>query len=223
MARIFIQQKSTATTANSIAVTLPNPTTTGNFLFAAITTANGTVSSISDSQTNTYSNSIAVYNYTGTHRLTLYFAENITGGTNTITANLSAVQITSMVVREYQGVKKSGSYQTDGRNSASTTAVSSGAITPTTANQLNIAVATGASSNVFTRGDEWKNFLMEISATTDGIGIEESVGFTNVTGKFTSNLGLVWGCIVATFLLDVGNAITINNLRPRAFSPGIAR
>ncbi len=110
-------------------------TTTGNMVLVSIGIVGTTVSSITDSQSNTYTK----IDGTGTSRAELWYAYNITGGTTpTVTATCGAIGANvTMIIREYSGLTTTDPLDKHVVGTGASTAASSGATAATAqANEL---------------------------------------------------------------------------------------
>lgn len=132
-------------TATTIAQSFRGNVTAGNLIVAAVSwdtaTAVGTLT-CSDNLGNAYT-TINIWNdTTGTQALGICYAPNVTGGAATVTATLSASQVTRrLVISEYNGVAASSpvdQYTGVGGGTGTTTAnaTTSGTVTPTVEGDL---------------------------------------------------------------------------------------
>lgn len=118
--------------ADTVQVEMPLPVTSGNLIVVAVIQYGGTVmngSSISDSRSNTYTLIDSVQSYTSDtqFRLGLYYAYNVTGGTDTITFTGSSTPSISLMIAEFSGVTTADPLdRTQKAESGASTSVSSG-------------------------------------------------------------------------------------------------
>lgn len=185
---------------DNIAVTLPNVSTSGNLIVVEVTwdKQNRTLASLTDSKGNTYRQIAAETNWGTTYRSTLYYAYNISAGSTpiTITANLDhkTQNLLEIYASEYSNIMSIA----DPLDKAKTTtgsgaAINSGAVTPTTANQLVYGIAIGesvkinAASGFNVRSTDQDNVVEDIAGASTS---SQSAGFTG---------GGNWIAQVATF------------------------
>jgi hypothetical protein len=193
----FAQGTSAAT--NSPTATLPINTTSGNtIVVAAVNAGARTISSITDSQSNTYS----VID-TGTNpNSEFWYAKNITGGTTpTITATYVGGAAASCVIACYElGGVSASPLDVHTVASGSSTAPASGNTASTTVASEQVIAWTGVSINsALTKGTGYGN-LVSRANSTQVLGMENKlVSATGAqSGGFTSGNG-AWICGVASF------------------------
>lgn len=135
-ATITLVQKvsNTNTGASSIAATLPSAVTTGNFIVVTVDGYNTSVPSsftIADSHGNSYVIAGVIKSNADSVFSAIYYAANVTGGTDTVTVTPSSgsPQL-SIVVAEFSGVSNSSPLQTTASATGTGTTPSSGNMTP---------------------------------------------------------------------------------------------
>ena len=136
----FVQVKAATpqTPSSSVAVTYPVAQTAGNLNIVAVgwNDTTSTVSSISDSQGNTYTLAIGPTTGTGL-RQSIYYAPNIKGGSNTVTVTFNQAAIwVDVRVLEYSGLSTTSPLDVTAGAVGTGTSASSGAATTTVANEL---------------------------------------------------------------------------------------
>lgn len=206
---VYVQSTSTAVLGvGSTSASWSSNTTTGNLIVVGVTLTNaatiGTVTNITDNQSNTYVKAIsgAGTSLGDVLNTELWYASNITGGAGSVTVN-HTIDNTSMFAREYTG------YSTlDVTSSAlgSSTAPNTGTVTTNFGSEL-IVVATGddkgASQTWFAAG----TFLdMGGTATTITGASMENVLTTVAaakTGTLTLGLAANWVSLFASFYKPV--------------------
>ena len=132
------QKRITAGTVNSLAFT--NPNTAGNLIVVYAAWNNTGPVALSDSRGNTYT-SVApatAWGNTNSWRSQLFYAKNISGGTNTVTATFGTA-ITSfgkLLIHEYSGLDRNNPLDASASSIGTTNAMNSGSATTTNGNDL---------------------------------------------------------------------------------------
>jgi glucose/arabinose dehydrogenase len=149
----FVQARAkevTSGTANSLAFSSAN--TAGNLIVAYVIWGNSNSVSLSDSRGNAYASAIARTTWNGTWSAQVFYAKNVAGGSNTVTATF-ATAITSFAViyiHEYAGIDKVNPLDVSKGAIGTARAMSSGSVTTTNANDL--LFGAGASKSSVTKG-----------------------------------------------------------------------
>lgn len=146
---------------NSFAVTLPNSSTAGNCLIAAISVDTQTVSSVTDNKGQTWTQAAALSLPTSGH-IYMYYVPNSLAGVTTITVTLGVLTTSAMcvVAAEYFGVNSATPLDQTSTNSQTTnvTAVTSGS-TATTSQAIELLFGMHytrqAASDAMTPGTGW--------------------------------------------------------------------
>jgi len=203
-------------------VSMGNTTTGNTIVVIVVTDASGSsVTSITDSQSNSYSKIDGVAWSVGFDSLEAWQASSITGGAlPTITVNLSASDSAILLAREYSGLN---GLDTHVIATGSGSALTSGATSNTTTRTLVIGYSgQSATSGSPTAGSGFVNLSVATSGTVK-LAIEDKIvtGQGPQTATFTGS-GLGYACGVANFIIP-NPGFTVNNLRPHPFSPGLAR
>lgn len=202
MANALVQTATGGTTSGtSHTVTWGSDTTTGNLFVASIMVGGASsVSSITDSQSNTWTK---ITSLTGTSTVTLeiWYSKNITGGTTpTITINHSNQQANS-IVREFSGLDTASPLDKSAIAAGIGGSPSSGATaTTTSANELVVGFAADI-VNAGTVGAGYSNLLRQQKAGTTMSAYIEGKTVTS-TGTQTATFGgmsSIWVVGVATF------------------------
>lgn len=175
--------------------------TTGNLNVVCVRTAGGTVSSITDTASNTYTN-IAGFAPAG-DRLEIWYAKNTTGNaSNVVTANFSSTNFVTVLVMEYSGADTSAPLDTSATSSSTTsTTVTSNSFTTTAANEVLVACAQVASVSVAWSAGSGYTKRYPSSGNTVVIGEDNIVSSvqTGVTATATTTGANNKTIIVATF------------------------
>jgi glucose/arabinose dehydrogenase/uncharacterized protein YjdB len=178
---------------SSLAVSLSGNTSAGNLLVVGVDWEVANLVSLTDGQGNTFTQ-------IGTDGLTpngtkarLYYARNIRGGAETVTVTMSGSDpVLQLYVAEYAGADLTNPLDVTVKSSGSGSAVSSGAVVTTTANDQLVAfcVSNGTcstGSGYTARSTHSGNLLEDRVAATPG----------SYTATATSNSG--WAMILAAF------------------------
>ena len=121
--------------ANSLSLSFPTSTVAGDFILIAFDyDTNATPSSVTDSQGNVFTAVGNQLTSPGGTRSRVYYANNIKGGADTVTVNLSATSSwLELYLSEYSGVNQTNPIDAQAGTSGSAGAVSSGNATTTVA------------------------------------------------------------------------------------------
>ncbi len=218
-----VQTKTGTGSAPTVNITWNGDTTTGNLIVIAIgTQATSVVSSITDSQSNSYSK---VDGTTNTNDGELWYAENITGGTTpTVTITLTSILSTAAVMREYSGIAASAlDAHTITTMSNNAKAFSTAASVSAQPNELVVGYIS-TSTTTPTVDSSFSNLSTVSNSVIVGLAdrISNAKDSHNVQFTVGSAESTVVG--VAGFKdNEIGNGLSINKLRPRTFAPGLAR
>jgi len=145
----------------TLAVGISNTQAGATLCVYAVCTGTQTLSSVSDTQGNTYTVGTTVNEPTNNLRLTLAYAKNIVGGAgaNTVTATFSASTSNSFImVGELRGVTSNsfdnsgGANQGGGGPGTGANAITTGNVTPTNQPALIYALAMSCGNNNVTAG-----------------------------------------------------------------------
>jgi hypothetical protein len=156
-----------------------------------------TVSSVTDSKGNTYSEAIGGSTYGSDGKLYTYYASNINGGSGaiTVTVTLSGASGYDVIwATEYAGVAASDPVDQTSAANGNSAAIASGSKTTTQASELIYGFAASyqgatASSPLTQRSNADGHFIAD--------RIVSSTGSYQVTG--TNNPSGMWGCQMVTF------------------------
>lgn len=218
-----VQTKTGTGSAPTVNITWNGNTTTGNLIVIAIgTQTTSVVVSITDSQSNSYSK---VDGTTNSNDGELWYAENITGGTTpTVTITLTSILSTAAVMREYTGIAASAlDVHTIRTGTNFAQAFSGPTSTSTQPNQLVVGYISTTTTTP-TVDSRFSNLSTASNSVIVGLAdrIVNSIDCHDVI--FTVGSAETYVVGVAGFKdATVGNEITIKKLRPRVFSPGLAR
>ncbi|HJT00248.1 MAG TPA: IPT/TIG domain-containing protein [Terriglobales bacterium] len=178
----FVQAKSATPQSPTATVSVPAMTqTAGNLNIVAVgwNDSVSSITSISDTLHNTYN--IAAVLTTGTNlRQVIYYAQNIAGGSNSVTVTFNqAVPFADVRVLEYSGLSTTAAFDAALGNSGSGATASAGPLTTASANELVFAAAmTGGVINSAGSG-----FTARIKTPDGDIGEDELAA---ATGSYTA-------------------------------------
>lgn len=195
----YVQQNySCQSSATSVAAAMSSSETEGDMNVVAIGWGNttSTVSSVTDSQGNTYRRSAGPTTNSGIGSQSLYYAPNIKGGSDTVTVTFNtSTPYPDLRVLEYAGANDLDQYASGNGNSSTS---STGSVTTTDADELLFAAnyvatwTTGAGSG----------FTSRVITSPDGdIAEDEVVGST---GNYSSSAPLgqsgAWVMDMSTYM-----------------------
>ena len=194
----FVQAKSgTARTGASLAVAYPVVQTAGNMNVVAVMWGDttSTVSSVTDSQNNTYVLAVGPTTASGLSSA-LYYAANIIGGSNTVTVTFNTTAAWPNVnVMEYSGLSTSNPLDVTSAGTGAGTTANSGSATTTSASELIV----GAGNPVTTFTAAGSGFTSRVINSFGGISEDKIV---NATGSYNATAPMTsggWVMQMATF------------------------
>ena len=158
----FVQSNSaTANSGTSIAIPYNSLQIAGDLNVVAVMSGDTTssISSVTDSNGNTYTRAVGPTTTTGLQQ-SIYYAKNIAGGSNTVTVKFNqSASYPNVNVTEYNGLNTSNPLDVSAAATGSGTTASSGSATTTSANEL--IVGAGNTSGHFTAaGSGFSNRLI---------------------------------------------------------------
>jgi len=189
------------TTTSTLAFTSPN--TAGNFIAVVIRggLSNSQVFTITDSNGNTYKQAAQIGSSGSAVTNAIYYAENIKGGANTITASMTVSGPLRFAILEYSGVATSNSLDVAVVATATSTAPNSGNATTTVSGDLLLGAVGTADSTAFTAGTGYtiRDFVPAEPSTKliDEDQIQAAAG--TVSASATLSPSSSWGAILAAF------------------------
>jgi hypothetical protein len=197
----FVQVKSATpqSASASVAVTYPLAQISGNLNIVAVgwNDTTSTVSSVTDSRGNSYVLAVGPTSGTGL-RQSIYYAKNIVAGTNTVTVafNQAAVFVDVRVL-EYSGLDTSTPFDKAAGAAGSSNSASSGAVTPTVANEL--IFGAGMTAGRFTAAGT--GYGSRIITTPDGDIAEDQVqtAIASISATAPLSTNTSWVMQIATF------------------------
>jgi hypothetical protein len=208
---IALVQSNSATGSGvtSLAAAFGAPNTAGNLIIAVVrmSTTTQTVT-VTDNAGNTYTDAVSQAQSSDGHQIHLFYASNIVGGSNRVTATFSASNNHPwLAVYEYQGLRAASPLDQTAQAQGSSATPSSGATMSTaTANEL-VFAATGLPSSytgTLTAGSGYT--LLQQNTTTSRAASEgQSVTATGAyAGGFSLSSSANWSAVLATFAAAAG-------------------
>jgi len=176
----------------------------GSLVIAVVrmSTTSQTVS-VTDSAGNVYRDAVAQAQTADGHQIHIFYAANVTGGPNTVTATFSSVNNRPwLAIYEYGGVRATDPLdQTAGAQGSSATASSGPTGATTTANEL-VFAATGLPASYAGAVSAGAGYVLQRQDTGGSRAATES-GTAAVPGSYTATFALGaptnWTAVVATF------------------------
>jgi RHS repeat-associated protein len=203
--QISYVQSANNTTASgtSVAKAFTSSTAAGNTIvvFVRVSSSTADLNTPTDTQGNTYHLAVNTYQATGARRLAIFYAFNITGGPDTVTAT-STTSGTNLQIamHEYSGILKTADPldQTVGTAGAGPSNPTSGTVTTTQTNELIFGACTDGVFT-YTAGSGFtlreSLFSTTISATEDKIVSSTGTYSASCTQSSATN----WIAAIATF------------------------
>jgi RHS repeat-associated protein len=220
-AQISFVQVAEATPQSSVSVTYAQSQTAGdlNIVVVGWNDTTATVQSVTDTQGNTYTLAVGPLKGTALTQ-SIYYAKNIRGGTNSVTATFSqAAVFPDIRIVEYKGLSTTTPFDKAAQNSGTSgnnASVSSGSATTTSANELifGSAITNGAFTTAGT------GFTKEVIDSDGNIVEDETVSSTGSYAA-TATLGAYgnqnWIMQMATFIASSGgSAPTVISISPNS-------
>jgi trimeric autotransporter adhesin len=202
-------------TTNSLSLAFPANNTSGNFIAVLIRAGkSGQVLTVSDSNVNKYSKAVQLNETLDTpngETFAIYYAENISGGSNTITvANSIAGQTLRIIILEYSGVAALNSLDTAAAGQGTGTAPSSGPATTTANGDLLLGEIVTANPATVTAGAGYVVETRVPPSPNTKLAAEDEVQVTAGTASATASLAKsdAWGAALAAFKAAAGGSPT---------------
>ena len=206
----LMQQVSATTTgASALAATLPTPVTASNLIVVSLSgyrsaTTTAFPTNVTDNLGNIYSIAGTVRTYSGNGWSAIYYAANAIAGTPTVTVQVAAAgSQLSMTVAEFSNVAATAPLVTAAAATGTSTAPSSGNMTPTAPGQLFIGAGTHGGTTTTTAGTGYTMVAVatEDSATHQPLATEYQVraAATATAATFRLAAGYSWAVNGAVF------------------------
>jgi hypothetical protein len=189
------------TTSSTLAFTANN--TGGNWIAVAIRGWQvGPTLTVTDTRGNTYRTAIRFNETVDGMTLGILYAENIAGGSNTVTVSgIQSGGTLRFAIFEYSGVATANSLDVTKSSQGTSNAPTTGSVTTTTGGDLVIGVLATANSRTFTAGSGY--FIEERvpAAPNTKLVVEDRIQATagSVLANGTINSSDTWGAAMAAF------------------------
>jgi hypothetical protein len=189
---------------SSVSVPFPSSNHAGNLIvaFVRMSTASQTVT-VKDAAGNVYADAVSQAQTTDGHQIHIFYAKNVIGGANTVTAAFSSTNNHPWIaVYEYSGLSTTSPLDRTAHTQGSGSTANSGATAPTTsANELVFAAA-GLPASYTGSATAGTGYTVTQQDTGSSRAANEAAGASS-TGAFSGvfNLGYAtnWTAVVATF------------------------
>ena len=188
----------------SISVPFGSANTAGNLIIAVVrmSTTSQTVT-VTDSAGNSYTDAVAQPQSADGHQVHVFYAKNVAGGANTVTATFSATNNRPwLAVYEYSGLSATSPLDRTANAQGSGTAPSSGATATTvSANEL-VFAALGLPGSYTGTVAAGSGYVLQLQDTGSSRAATEAAVVTSTgsyAGTFSLSAGTNWTAVVATF------------------------
>ena len=197
----FVQAGAKAARKRLLSLSFGAPTTAGNLVIVSFDFSGTTFSSITDSQGNAFTQVGSEVTSPGGAKTRMYYAKSIKGGAETVTVNLAGTSpALEVYIAEYSGADPTSPLDASSQAAGSSSAVSSGAFTTTTANDVLVAFCVGDTScnagSGFAARSTFHNNLLE-DATIGAPGSYAA----------TATAGAGWAMVAAAFRPLTGGTV----------------
>jgi hypothetical protein len=188
----------------SVQAAFPGANTAGNLIlaFVRISTTSQTVT-MTDTAGNVYAEAVGQTQTSDGHQLHLFYAKNVAGGANTVSATFSGTNNHPwLAIYEYRGLSATSPLDRTSAAQGTAAAVSSGATGITSsANEL-VFAGVGLPSSYSGTETAGTGFILGQKNTSTSPGATESALVTatgSYAGTFALNSTTNWSALVATF------------------------
>jgi hypothetical protein len=190
----------------SLSQTFVSPNTPGNLIiaFVRMSSASQTVS-VTDSAGNVYSDAVAQVQTADGHQIHIFYAKNIKGGSNTVTAQFSSTNNHPwLAIFEYSGLSTTSPLDQTSSAQGNSAAISSGGTAQTRAAAELLFSGLGlpvSSSVTMTAGSGY--VLEQWDTTSPGSRAATEQSVVSSVGSFSATYSLsgsvTWSAVLATF------------------------
>lgn len=208
MAIAFVQNLGNLSTGSAtfLTGTFASPTVNGNFIATSTRVgATGRTVTVDDNKTNTYAQAKNQVQTTDASEIFCHYAMDILGGaSHLVTSSISgAAASIRLTLHEYSGIATSAALdQTNGSEGDAGTALSSGNITTTQADELLFGAGGNSASGTLSLGTDYSNLAVSLSAAgLHRLGAEDRIVASTGTysATFTNSPSTNWMCLIASF------------------------
>ena len=202
----LIQSNANQETAEeSVSASFPSANSPGNLIiaFVRMSTTFQTVN-VTDTAGNAYVDAVSQGQTADGHQVHIFYAKNIAGGANTVTASFSAtINHSWLAVYEYSGLSTTNPIDQVARAQGSDNSPFSGLITTTSANELEFA-ATGLPASYTGSVSPGPGYTMQLQDTGTSRAANEAAllnaASNQYAGRFNLSSATNWTIVVATFV-----------------------
>jgi hypothetical protein len=152
---------------------------------------------VSDSQSNTYTQQISQNQTTDGHKLTIAYAPNVKVGSNTVTVTLSASATLQVAIHEYGGIIPSSLVDVSTSTQGSGTTPNSGNVTTSQGAELLFAAAAVGGSPSWTAGSGYTLRQIPVNKLATEDQIASVIG--TFAGTFSLSASDNWSAAIVTF------------------------
>jgi hypothetical protein len=205
------------TAAGSLSASFPSANTAGNLIVAVVrmSTTTQTVN-VRDTAGNTYTDAVSQGQTADGHQVHIFYAKNIAGGTNTVTASFSSTNNHPWVgIYEYSGLSTTNPLDQVAHAQGNGNSPFSGLITTRANNELEIAVS-GFPASYTGSVSAGGGLTLQLQDTGRSRAATEAAILTSANnssaGRFLLNPGTNWSIAVATFAAAGPLSITTQTL-----------
>jgi hypothetical protein len=204
-----VQSNSKDIVAQSGTIAFPSNNTQGNLIVVIARAEGADTSTPSDSLGNSYVSDPSIVNVVpagGRNRLSIYYAQNIAAGANTVTLSASGANTIRVAIFEYSGLATSNALD----QAAAATGTSSTPASPSVATTSSPELVIGAlQMNTHLSITQGTGYTLErcVDSCTDGsLGTEDRIlsASSSIAATWTAGSSVTWSSIVATFLSSGG-------------------
>jgi hypothetical protein len=202
------QQRTIESGGSSVSLAFNSSNTAGGFIAVAVRAfyTNQSIS-VTDTNGNAYRRAFQVNNVEPGSRnnyddtLALFYAENIAGGSNTVTVSISTAASLRVAILEYSGVAASSALDVTRTAAGKGRSISTGSATTTTAGDLAIGLFSSQSTKTFTAGSGFTMRSAVSAAPSTVLMVADRVlaSAGALTATSTINSSDIWAAGVAAF------------------------
>jgi hypothetical protein len=193
------------TAVGALSVNFPSANAAGNLIiaFVRMSTTTQTVK-VTDTAGNFYIDAVSQGQTADGHQVHIFYAKNIVGGANTVTASFSATNNHPwLAVYEYSGLSTTNPIDQVARAQGSDNSPFSGLITTTSENELEFA-ATGLPASYTGSVSPGPGYTMQLQDTGTSRAANEAAllnaASNQYAGQFNLSSATNWTIVVATFV-----------------------
>jgi len=191
-----------AGTASSTSVSFPSASTAGNWIGVVIRAGkSGQVFTVTDSRGNTYHNAIQFNEVIDGTTLGIFYAENITGGVNTVSVSDTILGTLRIAILEYSGVALANSLDGAAVANQGTSASPTVSLTTTVNGDLLLGEMSTANAAIFTAGSGYTIEETVPAQPNTKLIVEDRVQTTAGSASASASLAASdsWGAALAAF------------------------